>query len=94
MSTKASWEPHFEHGKPDTSYRKKLPDNVYAFPKKNNEPLTDADHVRDALARFDQIKFDQIKDVTDEKRQQFLLRNSLIFHLRSKIMYIHHSIRI
>ena len=64
MSTKATWEPHAEHGKLDTSDRKKLPDSVYAFPKKHKEPLTDAVHVRDALARFDQVK-----DVTDEERE-------------------------
>lgn len=62
MSTKATWEPHTEHGKLDTSDKKKQPDIIYAFPKKHKEPLTDAAHVSDALARFDQVK-----DVTDEE---------------------------
>jgi hypothetical protein len=32
-----------------------LPDSVYAFPKQRKEPLTDAQHVRSAVARFDQV---------------------------------------
>jgi hypothetical protein len=28
---------------------------VYAFPKQRKEPLTDASHVRNAVARFDQV---------------------------------------
>jgi hypothetical protein len=41
------------HGDPD---RDKLPDSVYAFPKQRKEPLTDASHVRNAVARFDQVE--------------------------------------
>jgi hypothetical protein len=33
-----------------------LPDSVYAFPKKRKEPLTDARHVRNAIARLDQVE--------------------------------------
>jgi hypothetical protein len=36
--------------------RAELPDSVFAFPKQRKEPLTDADHVRNALARFDQVE--------------------------------------
>ena len=32
-----------------------LPDSVYAFPKQRKEPLTDAQHVRNAVARFNQV---------------------------------------
>ncbi len=64
MSTKATWEPHTEHGKLDSADRNKLPDSVYAFPKERKEPLTDASHVRDAMARFDQVK-----DVSDDERK-------------------------
>ncbi len=35
--------------------RSDLPSSVYAFPKQRKEPLTDARHVRNALARFDQV---------------------------------------
>ncbi len=40
-----------------------MPDTVFAFPKERKEPLTDASHVKDALARFDQVK-----DVNDQQR--------------------------
>jgi hypothetical protein len=40
-----------------------LPDSVYAFPKQRKEPLTDAQHVRNAVARFDQVI-----DVSDAER--------------------------
>ncbi|HAN63480.1 MAG TPA: hypothetical protein DD732_02050 [Rhizobiales bacterium] len=50
----ATWKPHTEHG--DLTTRSKLPDSVYAFPKQRKEPLTDASHVRNALARFDQVE--------------------------------------
>ena len=39
------------------------PDSVFAFPKQRKEPLIDASHVRNALARFDQVD-----DVTDADR--------------------------
>ena len=65
MSTQATWEPHTKHGDLETADREKLPDHVYAFPKQRKEPLTDADHVRNALARFDQVK-----DVSDDERTQ------------------------
>lgn len=32
-----------------------LPSSVFAFPKERKEPLTDARHVRNAVARFDQV---------------------------------------
>jgi hypothetical protein len=37
---------------------------VFAFPQQRKEPLTDASHVRNALARFDQVQ-----DVTDRDRE-------------------------
>jgi hypothetical protein len=58
---RTTWKPHTKHG--DLTKRSDLPDSVYAFPEKRKEPLTDADHVRNALARFDQVE-----DVTDAER--------------------------
>ncbi len=58
----ATWKPHTKHG--DLSSREDLPDSVYAFPKQRKEPLTDASHVRNALARFDQVE-----DVSDAERE-------------------------
>jgi hypothetical protein len=63
MATRATWKPHTEHGELDTKDRKDLPDSVYAFPKQRKEPLTDAAHVKNALARFDQVE-----DVSDADR--------------------------
>lgn len=36
--------------------RDKLPDSAFAFPKERKEPLTDASHVRNAAARFNQVE--------------------------------------
>lgn len=49
-----TWKPHTKHGQLTT--RSDLPDSVFAFPKERKEPLTDASHVRNALARFDQLE--------------------------------------
>ena len=35
--------------------RTDLPDTAFAFPTQRKEPLSDAGHVRNALARFDQV---------------------------------------
>jgi len=51
-----TWKPHTEHGDLSEKDRKQLPESVYAFPKQRKEPLTDASHVKNALARFDQVE--------------------------------------
>ena len=51
---RATWEPHEKHGR--LTKQSDLPDSVFAFPEKRKEPLTDASHVRNALARFDQVE--------------------------------------
>lgn len=56
MSDRTTWKPHTEHGDLSAGDRKELPDSVYAFPKQRKEPLTDAGHVKNALARFDQVE--------------------------------------
>ena len=48
-----------------TDDRKHMGDSTYAFPKQRKEPLNDASHVRNAIARFDQVK-----DVSDEDREE------------------------
>lgn len=63
MAVKPTWKPHTEHGDLDTKDRKELPDSAYAFPKQRKEPITDASHVKNALARFDQVH-----DVSDADR--------------------------
>ncbi len=58
---RATWKPHEKHG--TLTKQSDLPDSVYAFPKERKEPLTDARHVRNAIARFDQVE-----DVSDAER--------------------------
>jgi hypothetical protein len=39
-----------------TAAQNELPDSKFAFPEERKEPLTDARHVRNAIARFDQVE--------------------------------------
>jgi Family of unknown function (DUF6582) len=39
-----------------TAEQNDLPDSAFAFPEQRREPLTDASHVRNAVARFDQVE--------------------------------------
>jgi len=39
-----------------TAEQNRLDDDAFAFPKERKEPLTDARHVRNAIARFDQVE--------------------------------------
>jgi hypothetical protein len=48
-----------------TAEKDELADKEFAFPKERKEPLTDARHVRNAIARFDQVE-----GVTDTERDQ------------------------
>lgn len=45
--------------------RDDLSKTEFAFPKKRKEPIEDASHVRNAIARFDQVE-----GVTDEERDE------------------------
>ena len=47
----------------DAEDRDDLAKGEFAFPKERKEPLEDASHVRNAIARFDQVE-----DVTDAER--------------------------
>jgi hypothetical protein len=46
-----------------TAEQNDLPESRFAFPEQRKEPLTDAAHVRNAIARFDQVE-----DVSDADR--------------------------
>ncbi len=46
-----------------TRNARRTPETVFAFPKQRKEPMTDAQHVRNAVARFDQVL-----DVSDGDR--------------------------
>jgi hypothetical protein len=69
MSTSAdssSWEPTHQavgRGPLNAAEVNALPASAFAFPRQRKEPITDASHVRAALARFDQVA-----DVSDADR--------------------------
>lgn len=48
-----------------TAEKDRLPVAEFAFPDERKEPLTNAAHVRNAIARFDQVE-----GVTDEERDR------------------------
>jgi hypothetical protein len=48
-----------------TAEQNDLPDSAFAFAEARKEPLVDAKHVRNAIARFDQVE-----DVTDAERDR------------------------
>ncbi|GAO38487.1 hypothetical protein SCH01S_16_00030 [Sphingomonas changbaiensis NBRC 104936] len=49
----------------DAKERNDLSSKQFAFPKERKEPLEDASHVRNAIARFDQVK-----GVSDDERDE------------------------
>ena len=51
------------HGRLSVGMKNSLPTTAFAFPNRRKEPMTDATHVRDAMARFNQVK-----DVTNAER--------------------------
>jgi hypothetical protein len=53
-----TWQPPAEQltGQLDAAQVDRLPDSAFAFPGLRKEPLVSATHVRDALARFDQVE--------------------------------------
>jgi hypothetical protein len=53
----------------DADERNALRDDTFAFPRLRKEPLNDARHVRNAIARFDQVR-----DVTDKERDEAFRR--------------------
>ncbi|MEV4280720.1 DUF6582 domain-containing protein [Actinoplanes xinjiangensis] len=53
----------------DAADRNAMPDSVFAFPRVRKEPLNDASHVRNAIARFDQVR-----DVSDIERDEAFQR--------------------
>ena len=45
--------------------RDRIDDDKFAFPKERKEPLNDAEHVRSAMARFNQVE-----GVSDDEREE------------------------
>ena len=70
MAPKTTWQPYdgvadknHDH-RLGASERRDLPDSAYALPEQRKLPVTDAGHVRAALARFDQVE-----GITDADRE-------------------------
>ena len=55
-----------------TADKDRLPDKEFAFPKERKEPLVDARHVRNAIARFDQVE--GVSDAERDKAWQRILK--------------------
>jgi hypothetical protein len=53
----------------DAEQRNAMPDSTFAFPRVRKAPINDATHVRNAIARFDQVR-----DVTDTERDEAFRR--------------------
>ena len=49
----------------DEKHRDNIPAKDFAFPKQEKEPIHDAAHVRNAIARFNQVQ-----GVTDSERDE------------------------
>lgn len=47
----------------DSDQREEIDSDKFAFPKERKEPIHDASHVRNAIARFDQVE-----GVSDDER--------------------------
>ena len=54
-----------------TAEKDRLPTEEFAFPNERKEPLTDARHVRNAIARFDQVE--GVSDAERDKAWQRIL---------------------
>jgi hypothetical protein len=50
---RATWKAHEKSGR--LTARADLPASVFAYPKERKEPMTNASHVRNAIARYDQV---------------------------------------
>ena len=61
----STWKPYnsVTHGRLSAAEKDSLPSTTFAFPRTRKEPMTDATHVRDAMARFNQVQ-----DVTQSDR--------------------------
>jgi hypothetical protein len=55
-----------------TAEKDRLKDTQFAFPDERKEPLNDAAHVRNAIARFDQVE--GVSDAERDKAWKRILR--------------------
>jgi hypothetical protein len=62
-TVKLTWKPAIEHSKLSAQEQNELPESLFTLPQKRKESLTVARHVRNAMARFDQVE-----GVSDDER--------------------------
>jgi len=69
----------------DAKDRQGLSDSDYAFPKERKEPINDAHHVRNAIARFDQVEgvSDKDKDEAWERIKKAAKKHGVEVHEKS-----------
>ncbi|HTX62088.1 MAG TPA: DUF6582 domain-containing protein [Acidimicrobiales bacterium] len=60
-----------------TREENRLPDDAFAFPGERKEPLVDAAHVRNAIARFDQVE--GVSDAERDRAWQRILSAARCF---------------
>ena len=83
MAAQATWMPSTEYG--EIHNRAELPESVFAFPRQRKEPLTDASHVKNALARFDQVEgvSDKEKDEAWDRIKKAAKKHGVEVHEKS-----------
>ena len=66
----------------DAKDRHELKDSDYAFPRERKEPIKDAHHVRNAMARFDQVEgvSDKEKDEAWERIRKAAEKHGVEVH--------------
>ena len=69
MPVKSAKKSATKSGKLSTAAKDSFPDKTFAFAEKRKEPLENASHGRNALARFNQVK-----GVNDEERKEAFAR--------------------
>jgi hypothetical protein len=65
--------------------RDKLPKSDFAFPKERKEPIENASHVRNAIARFDQVEgvSDKEKDEAWDRIKKAAKKYGVVVHEKS-----------
>jgi len=74
-----------------TAQQNRLPDSRFAFPKQRKEPLIDARHVRNAVARFNQVQgvTDADRDHAWRRIRQAARRHGVEIHERGWRQLMH-----
>ena len=83
MTSRTTWKPHTKHG--ELTDRSDLPNSIYAFPRQGKEPLTDAAHVKNALAACTRSRGSRMPIAIRLSPTSKRRRNTTALRLRKKI---------